>query len=351
MPSKLKVVFYFGFAGILPLLFFSIQDISQGVVEVFDWAYFQAKVLNFLTSYCITVFVSAAVLYLPIRLLEKRLPWQGNVGKRAIIEFLTTCATAVVARNMTVNILILVGISKTEIFSESYWRGELVNSIMALFMNLVLVSIYEGTILFSWWKQSLVENEKLEKENLASKFEALKNQVNPHFLFNSLNTLSNLVHEDADKAEDFIDEFSHIYRYALEKKDKMVVPVQEEIDFVKSYLKLCQIRFEEGLRSDIHLDVDKLDTFIPTLALQTLVENAIKHNKITKKEPLTISIYTEEAVLVVENNYQPRDDEASSTGIGIQNIRQRYEMLSTDQPSFKLSNDLYIAKLPLIKSS
>ena len=351
MPNKWRIAFYFGFAGILPLLFFSIQDISLGQVASFDWEYFSGKFINVLTSYSITFFISCMVMFIPIRLIEQRIPWQSNVWKRTFIEFFATGITAVLARNMTVNFFILIGWHDYEFFSDVYWNKEIMNATMAVFMNIVLVSVYEGIVLFRQWKISLVHSEKLEKENMASKFEALKNQVNPHFLFNSLNTLSNLVHDDPDKAEDFIDEFSHIYRYVLEKKEQMVVTVREEIEFVKAYLKLCEIRFEKGLESDIKMDIERQNSLIPTLALQTLVENAIKHNQITPKKPLKILIYTDKNEILVENNYQPRDTNVKSTGVGLQNIKDRYALMSEKQPSFLLHNGTYIAKLPLIETT
>lgn len=349
MPSKKKLIVYFSLAGVLPVLFFTAKDLVEGTAGVIDASYFQRKLVSIVVACTTNGLISAAVMFLPIAFLEKTLPWVGNWIKRFLAEIFLTELTALAAMVGVIHLFWATGYHDFSIGSDAYWSSLTFNLFITVVMNLVLVSIYEGITLFSYWKKSLIQNEKLEKENAASKFEALKNQVNPHFLFNSLNTLSNLVHEDAHKAEDFIDEFSHIYRYILEKQDQSVVSVEEEIAFVKSYLTLCKIRFGQGLQSDIHLDGDKLELMIPTLALQTLVENAIKHNKITKQEPLTISIYNDNSYLTVENNYQPRPEKSPSTGIGLRNIKERYQMLSSAMPTFAMHNDSYIAKLPLIQ--
>jgi LytS/YehU family sensor histidine kinase len=215
-------------------------------------------------------------------------------------------------------------------------------------LDFILVAVYEGVYFFKQWKQSLLKTEKLEKEFLSSKFEALKNQINPHFLFNSLNTLSALIHEDVDKSEKFIDEFAKIYRYVLENQENIAVSLNNELAFVKSYLYLQQIRFGKSLDSEIKIDVSKLDYMIPTLSLQLLIENAIKHNKITKSDPLKIKIYNEEDYLVVENNLQLRDQKNDSTGIGLNNLKERYKLMTEHKPEFIVTEKSYVAKIPLI---
>jgi LytS/YehU family sensor histidine kinase len=288
-------------------------------------------------------------MYGPVAFLEKRLPWQGNKWKRFFAELFLSTLMAVLAIQFWCLVNQLIKMTPHGSFPDSYVNLLWQNTAIATIMNLFLVSIYEGIVLFAMWKQSIILNEKLEKENVISKFEALKNQVNPHFLFNSLNTLSNLVHEDQSKAEDFIVEFSEIYRYVLEKKDQPVVSLAEELDFVNAYLKLCHIRFGEGLKSNIKVNIDHMESLIPTLSLQTLVENAIKHNRITRKEPLTIDIYDDMENLIVENNFQPRSNNNRNTGMGLSNITERYSILCDKKPEFFMNNSSYLAKLPLLQ--
>lgn len=193
-----------------------------------------------------------------------------------------------------------------------------------------------------------LKSEQQAKENILSRFETLKNQVNPHFLFNSLNVLSSLVHEDPNLAEDFIGKLTKVYRYVLDLKDQVLVSLEEELAFIKSYFFLHQIRFGNKLRLYVQIPPEDTHQLLPPLTLQLLVENAIKHNIITHEHPLTIEMYTEDQHFVVKNNFQPRKESVASTGIGLQNLKSRYQFLSDIQPSFVKDADSYIAKVPLL---
>ena len=303
---------------------------------------------NLLVSCFMTASVSAVVMFGPIAFLEKKLPWQGNIWKRFILEFFLTEITAVTSILILFYVLSNLGIHGP-LPTDDVSTYVAIEASIGFIMNAILVSIYEGIVLFNLWKESLLQNERLKQENLKSKYETLKNQVNPHFLFNSLNTLSNLIHEDADKAEQFVDEFSYIYRYVLEVKDKTVVSLEEEMKFAKAYMDLCQIRFGDALKCEFKVDIDLMQLYLPTLTLQTLIENAIKHNRITRKEPLTIQISDEDGGLIVKNNYQPRENKINSTGLGLNNIKERYALYCHHQPEFFVNGNSYIARLPLLK--
>jgi sensor histidine kinase YesM len=196
------------------------------------------------------------------------------------------------------------------------------------------------------WRQAAIDSEKLQKEGMAAKYESLKNQVNPHFLFNSLNALTNLVYEDQDKAAKFIKQLSQVYRYVLDTRDKEVVPLEEENSFLKAYLFLQQIRFGDKLR--LKLAIDEVKTKLPPLVLQMLIENAIKHNVISEDNPLTIHVYSDGEYLVVENNLQRKQVLAEeSPGIGLENICKRYEFLTNKEVQIQ-QTDKFIVRLPLI---
>ncbi|GAB3998136.1 hypothetical protein GCM10028807_45020 [Spirosoma daeguense] len=194
-----------------------------------------------------------------------------------------------------------------------------------------------------------VRAERLEKENLQAQFAALKSQVNPHFLFNSLSILSSLVHADADLSEKFIDQLSRAYRYILEQKDNERVLLKTELEFIQAYRFLLNIRFEN--KFDISIDVPKEAQnrySIAPLTLQLLVENAVKHNRMSTKEPLHVSIQIEDNCLVVKNNLQQRPQTETSTGVGLQNIINRYALL-TDQPVWVGESDgNFVVKVPLL---
>jgi sensor histidine kinase YesM len=195
-------------------------------------------------------------------------------------------------------------------------------------------------------RQATLDKEVHQKESIRAKYEALKSQISPHFLFNSLNALTNLVYEDQDKAAKFIKQLSEVYRYVLDTREKEVVPLEEEKRFLNSYLFLQQIRFGDKLKLEV--DLDQARSLVAPLVLQMLVENAIKHNVISEQDPLHIRIFQQDGFIVVENDLQRKtvlvDD---SPGIGLDNIARRYEFLS-DRKVEVLRNGKFVVKLPII---
>lgn len=194
-----------------------------------------------------------------------------------------------------------------------------------------------------------VRAERLEKESVTAQFAALKSQVNPHFLFNSLSILSSLVHADADLSEKFIDQLSRAYRYILEQKDNERVLLKTELEFIQAYRFLLNIRFEN--KFDVLIDVPDADQnrySIAPLTLQLLVENAVKHNRMSAREPLRVQILVEGDCLVIRNNLQVRPQSENSTGVGLQNIMTRYSLL-TERPVWVGETDgSFIVKIPLL---
>ena len=198
-------------------------------------------------------------------------------------------------------------------------------------------------------KDVQIRAERLEKEAVLTQFAALKNQISPHFLFNSLSILSSLVHVDADLSEQFIDQLSRAYRYILEQKDNDKVRLKTELDFIRSYTFLLKIRFEDSFDVLIDIPQTTVDQYcIAPLTLQLLVENAVKHNRMTPEMPQHVWIKTEGEYLVVSNRIQPREQLEHSTGVGLQNIINRYALL-TDQPVWVGEQDgAFVVKIPLI---
>lgn len=190
--------------------------------------------------------------------------------------------------------------------------------------------------------------EQLEKENILAQYEALKNQVNPHFLFNSLNALGSLIKKNPLEAYKFTKEFAKIYRVVLELKEHSLIHLSEELDFIKSYLFLQMIRFGDNLSVDINIPSQYLDHYIPPFSLQLVVENAIKHNIISEEHPLRIEIYYENDRLVVRNNLQIRSNFHGSTGVGSKNMELRYKLISAEEPEFYTDAEYYYVRLPLV---
>jgi len=191
---------------------------------------------------------------------------------------------------------------------------------------------------------------KVQKENLQSQFEVLKQQVNPHFLFNSLNVLTSLIKIDPDLAESFTERLSKVYRYVLENKEKDVVSLSTELEFLNAYLFLLEIRFMNKISIEIRIDKSYYDYQILPIAIQLLIENAIKHNTFSKLDPLRIEIFVDDQQkLNIINNLNIRETKFVSTGVGLENISRRYALVSDKKPEFSKTKEHFIAKLPLLK--
>lgn len=196
------------------------------------------------------------------------------------------------------------------------------------------------------WRQASIDMEKLKTEQISSQYNSLKNQVNPHFLFNSLNALSSLVYDNQEKAVEFIRKLSQVYRYVLDSMDDEVVSFEREMDFVKNFIFLQKIRFGKNLKVEI---TDKEpDLFVPPLAIQILVENAIKHNVVSEKNPLTIEIdVQQDQICSVRNNLKEKKVK-DSTGVGLANIKSRYQYLSDKEVEIIRTGDYFEVRIPLL---
>lgn len=214
-------------------------------------------------------------------------------------------------------------------------------------ITLIITMFMTGRSFLVNWRQTAIDAERLQKENVKAQYESLKNQVNPHFLFNSLNALTNLVYQDQDKAAKFIKQLSEVYRYVLDSRDKELVPLEEELAFLNSYIFLQQIRFGDKLIMNVK--IESISGQIAPLALQLLTENAIKHNIIAEDQPLTIKIYLAEGIIVVENNLQKKSVlTEESSGLGLENIRKRYEFLSDTKVKITKTDSIFKVEIPII---
>ena len=216
----------------------------------------------------------------------------------------------------------------------------------------ILVVTFLFTMTIYLMKQNhlaVVGMQKLDFENLQNRYTALKNQTDPHFLFNCLNTLNGLIGRDDRRAQEYVQELAMVFRHTM--RDKVVVRLSEELEFVKSYLYLMCIRYFDGLRVVWHIDDKYLDYYVIPSGLQTLVANAIKHNIASAKIPLTISISTKEDKIVVENKLQLREQStSSSTGVGLDNLMEQYRLVFGKDIDIVSKDGQFSVSLPLIKS-
>lgn len=219
-------------------------------------------------------------------------------------------------------------------------RGILVNITFYMFLNL-LYQNYQN-------QQVGIELERTKSDNLGAQYELLKQQVNPHFLFNSLNTLKYMVESNDKHSVEFILKLSDFYRFTLESRKHDLIRLSEELDILTAYLFLLKARFEEGIDLTVAIDKRYHQSFIPPFTLQLLVENCIKHNVVSLDKPLHIKLYTEGDFIVVENKAQPKRIPETSTGIGLENINQRYSHLLNKEIVIAKGDTHFSIKLPII---
>lgn len=236
-------------------------------------------------------------------------------------------------------------------YGQIPWRNILSFTLTPMTIALVFMAIFTSRSWLFEWRKSAIEAEQLRSEKFASQYQSLKDQLNPHFLFNSLNVLSNLVYEDADKSAAFIQKLSKIYRYVLDVQQEELVSLSKELDFAKNFLELQKIRFEENLTFSIHVENEK-GYFIPPLSLQLLLENAIKHNEASQDHPLFIHILQKGKELWISNTFQPKSTpQEDSPGIGLNNIKMRYKLLSDRQIEVVQDENEFLVRLPLLEIS
>jgi LytS/YehU family sensor histidine kinase len=199
-------------------------------------------------------------------------------------------------------------------------------------------------------KDSVEEKEMLKRESLQAQLNALRTQVNPHFLFNNLNTLSSLIPENPKHAVDFVQQLSKVYRHILDVKDEKSIFLKEELDVLNAYTFLLQTRFGKNLAVNINIPDEKLEKKIVPLSLQILMENAIKHNIVSADKPLHIDVFAENGSLILSNNLQVKNQINESTGIGLDNIRNRYKLLGDKEVKVTEDDNSFTVSIPLIEN-
>jgi two-component system, LytTR family, sensor kinase len=243
-------------------------------------------------------------------------------------------------------------------YSISLIKRDDLSMVLSNFMHFEFSSWFKATIgglsfgavvfIIIQWQEALKREQKLREENLVFQNETLKSQVNPHFLFNSLNTVSSLIQSDPEKAEQFINNLSSVYRYILENGQKDKVPVQSELDLLNRYFDLHRVRDEEKIALSIDYSGAENYQILP-VSLQILLENAIKHNIATRENPLKISVYFEDQYIVVKNNLQKKATQLKSTGIGLRNLAERIRLVLGKALIIEENDNFFIAKIPLLK--
>ncbi|MBO0952595.1 sensor histidine kinase [Fibrella forsythiae] len=221
-----------------------------------------------------------------------------------------------------------------------------------LLVVLMVITLYEGIRAFERWERALRETEELKKANLQSQFDSLRSQINPHFLFNSLNTLSSLIEEDPMQAEQFVGEMASVYRYLLRANETLLAALDNELTFAQSYFHLLHTRYGSNIHLEQIIDERFYNYLLPPLTLQLLLENAVKHNVILPEQPLHISIRTEAGnQLVVRNNLQRKKARILSNQVGLTNIATQYRLLGGGDIRVEEDDQFFTVTLPLIRQT
>ena len=275
---------------------------------------------------------------------RKRLPEITKTSKRVIFSALAIIVWMAIG-GIPVKVLLGIETLADAIKPEAHMPFLPFN----FFAATVITLGYEAFYFFDKWKASFRLNEELKNRQIRTQYEVLQNQMSPHFLFNSLNTLTTVIAEDQKAAISFTEKLSEVYRYILQNKDRELVRLIEEVEFVKSYLFLLRMRYPDNLTFEFNIDKKYHTLNIPPLTLQMLVENAIKHNIISKSKPLHIDIYIENGQsIIVKNNLQKKTSLDKSTKTGLENIRKRYGILGGKEIDIITSASNFMVAVPLI---
>ncbi|NOU17805.1 MAG: histidine kinase [Bacteroidales bacterium] len=227
---------------------------------------------------------------------------------------------------------------------------DLKNLILTVILLTFLINtIYEGYYLFLRLSETALETERYKKESIEAQYQNLTSRLNPHFLFNSLNTLTTIVEEDTPKAVAYIQELSVVYRYVLNSQKNTWIDLPSELKFTHSYITLLKMRFEEDLVVELDICENHISYYILPLTVQLLIENAVKHNEISSNLPLVVKILCNEEQLVVSNNKQKRTIMPSTTKVGLHNISERYRFLVNKDVIIEDTDDSFVVRIPLVK--
>lgn len=302
-----------------------------------------------LRDYAITVLITGIIwqgCYLIITHFRERFPGIERTSLRIVVTVVATSVYIVAIDFATCSALDAAGLQE-----NAYLNGQWRMNLLKCFGTTALIgTLYEAGYFFAMWKRQAIEAEALKSRQLRAELDILRNQVSPHFLFNSLNTLVALIPEDPGQAIRFTKALGHVYRYILQHKDKEVVDLGTELDFTEAYISLMKMRFEEALSITVDVRPGDRHLLVAPLTLQLLLENALKHNVASVAHPLQVDIHVEKGrTLVVRNNLRRKQSGVEGTGTGLNNVKQRYAILSDRSVDVIGTREHFLVALPLIE--
>lgn len=293
-----------------------------------------------------SIFTTAGIwlgCYTIVTFMWKRFPWERNPIKHLIIEILAILIYVPIFGIIIYKIELSFDVIPSYIQDNISFNRDF---IITLLITYFITTVHEAVFFYQQWKFNFSKSVRLEKDNIEAKYETLKAQINPHFLFNSLNSLTLIVNKN-EEAVDYIQNLSEHLRYVLKSRDRELVLVRDEVAMLNKYIKLQKSRFRENLIVEFDVNEKFYHYSLPPLVLQILVENSIKHNIISKVKPLTIKIIAEEKSIIVENNLQLRTD-VTSTKQGLQNIIDRFSFFTNQEIEIKETKAIFKVEIPLL---
>ncbi len=341
MRYLLKTVFTGVIIGLVIAAIFIIVQVLGGRTLVFNQAFIQEILYYVLYSVVLSLLNGTYFDYL-----NHKVRWKKYARYKMIIG-----ATGSI-------VITMLGIFFVRIITKVGFEGKDWNAfinderavfyVIALLITIVISIFFHAVYFYREIQKNKVKEQKIIATTASAQFDALKNQLDPHFLFNSLNVLTSLIEEDPRQAQRFTTSLSKVYRYVLEQKNKELVTVEEELRFARTYVNLLKMRFEESIIFELPEQASNPEAKVVPLSLQLLLENAVKHNMVMPNKPLKITIYEEEGNLVVQNNLQPKQVVKKSSGVGLRNIQQRYAILTHRNVIINKTPSEFSVRIPML---
>lgn len=285
------------------------------------------------------------------KLLDRLIHWRQLFFTRFFVGFIVTVITVSIAVALTGYLLVTMVYGLDPVAYYTQWHEEIWKLGI---LNVIILFIYE--VFYGWFYSyryfaiTQVDQLRSERWQMELQFESLKSQISPHYLFNCLNTISSLLYKDSQVAEEFIRRMADTFKYVMNNQQRKLVTLAEELAFVKSYYYLMQVRYQEHLKIDINIPSRLLNSWVPPLAIQMLIENAVKHNEVSKAHPLFIYISAQDNTLInVSSTKTVAAPNAQSLQVGLANIKNRYKFFTNEKIVVK-DNDKFVVQLPVIKA-
>ena len=276
---------------------------------------------------------------------RRKYPSLNQTGKRLLTSFLLYAIADIIGCT-----IILLWYDYLPALGFTITLGHVIKTTIVLLVSAIIAGLgYEFFYSFQKWKESIIENERLQKLQAQSELSILKSQVNPHFLFNSLNSLSSLISDDQERAERYLNEMTKVYRYLIRNNETEITSLSNELQFISSYFHLLKTRYGNGIEMQMAILPEHENFMLPSLTLQLLVENAVKHNSVLKDQPLVLKLFTNHKnELILTNNLQKKTLQVDSTKIGLSNIASKYRLLNQPDIKVQQSDTSFTVILPLI---